>query len=210
MTAACIVQARMGSRRFPGKVMADLCGKPVIWHVLSRCKEIRGIDLVVLATASDDPANDALVTQARMLGCPAFGWEPEDDVLARYFHAAREVKADIIMRVTADCPLIEPEICADVLRLLIKGQFDYASNCFPHRTFATGLDCEAFTMEALEAAAFCATDSYDREHVTPWMQRNPGFHRGLVEAPDAREKVLNLCIDYPEDLARVREHLKCA
>lgn len=167
MTTAVIVQARMNSTRLPGKAMLSLGGEPAIRHVLGRCGEIPGVDVVVCAVP-DDPRSEPIVRAAEGLALVYKG--PEDDVLLRYVGAAMSVGADRIVRVTGDCPLIDPEVCGRVLALL-AGEVDYASNLTP-RGYPKGLDCEAFTVEALRKAHKEATEAYDREHVTPYIQRN--------------------------------------
>lgn len=200
VTAAVIVQARRGSGRFPDKVLADLCGRPVLWHVLTRAKQVAGIDVVVCAMPDEDRSK-ALEAIANDCGIITYRG-PEDDVLARYVGAARAVDADLIVRVTADCPLIDPEVCAQVLATAKATKADYASNVVP-RTFEKGLDCEAFTREALEFTHRFTAAPYDREHVCPFMQRHPDFRRVNVESGDPRRAETNWCIDHPEDLERV-------
>jgi spore coat polysaccharide biosynthesis protein SpsF len=207
MTTAVIVQARMGSTRYPAKMVANLCGLPVLWHVLTRCLKI-GADVVALATPDEDRSM-FLERIAWPLGVRCYRG-PEHDVLARYLGAARHFNVDVIMRVTGDCPLIDPEVCANVLDLVVREKVDYAANCFPTRTFEKGLDCEAFTRAALEMTAHRAQDAYDREHVTPWMQRNTSFMRGAITSGDPARADTNWCVDYPHDLTRLREVLQCA
>jgi spore coat polysaccharide biosynthesis protein SpsF len=199
--AAVIVQARMGSKRFPGKVMADLLGKPVLYHVLFRCLEIESADVVVLAVP-DEPESDPLHDVADLLGVQVVRGS-ETDVLGRYLKAARWVGACQIMRVTADCPLIDPHVCSAVLDIVKRGQCDYASNVMP-RTFEKGLDCEAFTRWALEVSARDCADEYVREHVTPYMQTFDIFKRLNIESGDPSRATANLCIDYEHDLDHVR------
>lgn len=201
MTAAVIVQARCNSTRFPRKVLADLHGHPVLWHVLFRCKQIDGADRVVLAVP-DEADSDQLEVIAESLAVPVVRGS-ETDVLSRYLKAARRFKADVIMRITADCPLIEPHICAAVLDVVKRGGVDYASNVLP-RTYERGLDCEAFTRWALEVTARDATDPYDREHVTAYIQRAPIFKRINIESGEPERAARNLCIDYERDLEHVR------
>lgn len=159
----CIVQARMGSARLPGKVLLPLNGHTVIGEVMTRCKRITGIDEVVCAVPRGDTN---LIAEASKYAAVYEG--SEHDVLARYVGAALEHDADIVMRITGDCPLISPPLCGAVLKALEDA--DYCSNVLP-RTFPRGYDCEAFTVSLLlEAAANAAGD--DREHVTPWMQQH--------------------------------------
>lgn len=201
MTSAVIVQARCNSTRFPRKVLENLCGKPVLWHVLTRCQEIEGKDIVVLAVP-DEPDSDALEDIAAPLGIPVIRGS-ESDVLSRYLKAARAVNAEFIMRITSDCPLIEPHVCSVVLDNVKRGDVDYASNVLP-RTYEQGLDCEAFTRWALEMTTRDATDPYDREHVTPFMQRHPIFNRINIESGEPERASRRLVIDWPDDLERVR------
>ncbi|MET1027226.1 MAG: UDP-2,4-diacetamido-2,4,6-trideoxy-beta-L-altropyranose hydrolase [Dongiaceae bacterium] len=193
---AIIIQARHGSTRLPGKVLRKLAGKMVLEHVLTRCGSIAGIDRVVCAT-TDKPVDDVIAAEAQRLGVDVFRGD-ESDVLSRYLGAARQVDADIIMRVTSDCPLIDPEICADVLRLRQERDADYAANNMP-RLFPHGLDCEAFTRAALEEAAAQATAPYDREHVTPWLRRHPKFRRANLTGPGWPANTYRWTLDYPED-----------
>lgn len=169
----CIIQARMGSKRLPGKVLLPLNGHTVIREVITRCQKIPGIDEVCVATPDHKIADtiDGLCSVV-------FG--PEDDVLKRYVIAAEMMKASVIMRITADCPLLSPSLCGAVLYAL--GGHDYASNLEP-RTFPQGFDCEAFTIRTLRWADEFCKHSQDREHVTPWMRGAPGIKRINVANP---------------------------
>lgn len=167
MTVACIIQARLRSTRLPAKVLLPLpTGRTVLEEVIYRCKQIKGVDAVVVAIP-DTPENDIIASVACRT---AVVRGPEHDVLARYAKAASEVNADVIMRITSDCPLVDPEVSGQVLRLV--GGVGYASNCWPAREHPHGLDCEVFTRDLLSMANNEATDAYDREHVTPFIQRN--------------------------------------
>lgn len=175
---ACIVQARLGSTRLPAKVLLPLpTGRTVIEEVLFRCKQIKGVDVVALATPMvQAQRNDILAVFAHKVGdvrtfeVPV----PENDVLARYAKVASILDADVIMRITADCPLIDPEVCGRVLAMVNRFDGDrwvFAANNEP-RTFPLGFDCEVFTRALLGAANKEAHDREDREHVGPWMRRN--------------------------------------
>lgn len=150
-----IIQARMTSKRFPGKVLHLLDGKPVIQHVIERCKGIRApvkvkkpIKLIV--AVPDAPESEPLLQLVTDKLGVANACGPEDNVLERYFGAAKFFNLDIIMRITADCPLINPKICSEVLQLLMWRRLDYTSNCHEDRTFPKGFDCEVFTYDTLE------------------------------------------------------------
>jgi spore coat polysaccharide biosynthesis protein SpsF (cytidylyltransferase family) len=202
---ACIIQARMTSKRFPGKTMAILDGKPVLAHVVDRAIAIPGVDKVVVAFPEDE-ASLPILNLCREKRVIAFAGD-EDDVLLRYYEAAKHVDANIIMRITADCPLIFPPLCGDVLEMLKRENLDYAANMYPDRSFPRGYDCEVFTFDCLEAANMYATTSDDREHVTPWMQRTTDLHRGnVINKEDDSE--LNYCVDFPEDIGRIEAMIK--
>lgn len=194
---AIIVQARLGSTRLPGKILQRLGDHTVLEHCVTRLRKVAGADLVVIAT-TDKASDDSVAAAAASYGATVFRGD-EQDVLARYLGAARAVDADIIMRVTSDCPLIDPDICDAVLKLRAQRDADYAANNMP-RLFPHGLDCEAFTRRALERAANEATDSYDREHVTPWLRRMPGLRRANVTGPGWPATQQRWTLDFPEDL----------
>ena len=198
---ACIVQARVGSTRLPGKVLETLGDAPVLEHVLRRCQAIEGVDEVVCATV-DGHDGDAVAALADQLDVAVYRG-PECDVLARYHGAAHAVGADVVMRVTSDCPLIDPEICAAVLKLRLEAGADYAANNMPP-SWPHGLDCEAFTRDALEEAAATATAAEDHEHVTPWIRRNRAYHRVNLSGPGGEIVAQRWTLDYPEDLAFLR------
>jgi glutamate-1-semialdehyde 2,1-aminomutase/spore coat polysaccharide biosynthesis protein SpsF len=201
LTTAVIVQARMGSSRLPGKVMEPIEGRTVLAHVLTRCAAILGSDAVVCAVP-DEASSAPLEAVARECGAQVFRGS-ETDVLARYLGAARAAKADIVMRVTSDCPLIDPEVCGDVLALREREGADYAANNTP-RSYPHGLDCEAFTTAALAEADATTREAYDREHVTPWLRRAPHLKRANLHSGDASLETQRWTLDYPEDLAFFR------
>lgn len=177
MKIVAIVQARMGSTRLPNKVMKPIGGTPMIELLLARLSRARTINQVVLAT-SDDPRNLPLVEQVKGLGLTVVCGS-ENDVLQRYLEAAAQVEADIIVRVTGDCPLIDPALVdAAVLKFQTLG-VDYLSNTSP-ATYPDGLDIEVFTRSALEQAGREATDSFDHEHVTPYLRKSKQFKTGSM------------------------------
>jgi UDP-2,4-diacetamido-2,4,6-trideoxy-beta-L-altropyranose hydrolase len=194
---AIIVQARLGSSRLPGKILQRIGGRTVLAHDIARLKSVRGADLVVIAT-TDKESDTPVAEAAAAAGAIVFRGD-ETDVLARYLGAARMVNADVIMRVTSDCPLIDAAICDAVLALRTETGADYAANNMP-RLFPHGLDCEAFTRAALERAAIEAIDPYDREHVTPWLRRMPGLKRANLTGPGWPANQQRWTLDFPEDL----------
>ncbi len=197
MKTAVIVQARVGSSRFPRKVVQDLAGKPVLAHVLERCLRVPGADVVVCAVPKET-ASSELEAIARDCSASTFRG-PEHDVLGRYLGAARSVGADVIMRITSDCPLIDPIICGELLTLRAAKRADYASNVHP-RSFPQGLDCEVFTARVLEECAATAQGPLDREHVTPWMSRARNLRRANLHSGRTNLATMRWTLDYAEDL----------
>lgn len=198
MTTAVIVQARLGSSRLPGKVLLPLGNGTVLSEVLRRCSAIPGIDLVVCAVPEgvrDDPVAD----EARRHGA-VIARGHETDVLDRYIEAAKSVNADVIMRVTSDCPLIDPELCGSVLKLCLAEHVDYACNNLPP-SYPHGLDCEVFTRSALEMAWLNGKESEDREHVTPWLRRAPEIRRANLNSIGGQDVHMRWTLDFQEDYA---------
>lgn len=164
MKTLAIVQARMSSTRLPGKVLMPIGKHAALYHVLHRTRD-SGYPVVLAIPWKDRE----LELFGEIVGVPVVKG-PLDDVLGRYTMAAEEHGADVIIRITADCPLVDPEIVQDVACLVEEGA-DYASNVWPDRTWPQGLDVEAFTMETLRIANREATDDYSREHVTPHIRK---------------------------------------
>lgn len=203
-----IIQARMSSKRFPGKSMAILHEKPVLQWVLERALKIRSgksSTIKVVLAAPDTEESETMLSLAQSLKVDNFCGS-ELDVLDRYYRTAKFFHFDAVLRLTADCPFIDPIVCSEVLQLLLWRKLDYTSNVFPKRTYPIGLDCEAFTFEALEAAHVMTKLPYDREHVTPWLQRTAELKRANVtQKIDVSGK--NWCIDYPEDIQRLEQEI---
>jgi spore coat polysaccharide biosynthesis protein SpsF len=197
-----IVQARMGSTRLPGKVLMDLEGRPMLERQLKRLALARTPDVIAVATTTD-PHDQPIVDLAVRLGVP-FTRGSEDDVLDRYVQAAAEHAAEVVVRVTADCPLIDPPVldkCVDAL--LADPTLDYASNTVT-RTYPRGLDVEVLTRAVLEVAGREATRSADREHVTRFIWRQPDrFRLGFIVDTEDRSH-LRWTVDTPEDLELIR------
>lgn len=191
-----IVQARMTSTRLPGKVLLDLAGHTVLEHVLGRCSAIPGVDEVCCAIP-EGAIHDRLLPVIERTGATIFRGS-ENDVLDRYYRAAHALEADVVMRVTSDCPLIDPRVCGEVLRLVTAQNFDYACNNMPSG-WPHGLDCEAFRFEALELAARNARQAGEREHVTPWLRNTAAMRKANLPGPGGVAANQRWTLDFPED-----------
>jgi len=195
-----VIQARTGSTRLPGKVLLPLGGTTVLEHVLARVGRAP-VDAAVVATttlADDDP----IVAMAAAHDWPVVRGS-EVDLLERYLDAAREHDADIVVRITSDCPLVDPEVIGDVIATRERERADYASNSLEPRTFPRGLDVEVVTREALERAGREDQDPASREHATPYIYRHPEAFRlaGLWLPTDLSHHRWTL--DTPEDYALI-------
>ena len=198
MTAVAIIQVRMGSTRLAGKVMADLGGRPVLDWSVRAAEAVPGIDRVVVAT-SVQSGDDTIA-----VWCDDNGFAchrgPEDDVLARYQIAAEAEAADTVMRLTSDCPLLDPQVCGQVLMVFERTGADYAGNVDP-RSWPDGLDCEVFTAAALAAAAAEARGPAEREHVTPFIRnQRDRFDVRNVACPVPGLADERWTLDTPQDL----------
>lgn len=174
MKTVAIVQARMGSTRLPGKILKDLLGKTVLQHVIERVLMVNSIDEIIIATTVLDQ-DIVVVHEATKCGVKYFRGS-EEDVLSRYYLAAKESEADVIVRITSDCPLIDPIITDQVVKYFLeKQEYELVTNAgidVTKRTFPRGLDTEVFSFQALEEAFKAATLPYQREHVTPYIYEN--------------------------------------
>lgn len=209
MVIEAFIQARMGSTRLPGKVLMEVEGRPLLDYLVERVAQAKEIAKIVILTTSknsDDPI--AHFCQEKKL--PYFRGS-EEDVLERYYQAAVLRKPEGIVRITADCPLIDPEVIDQVVQVFRKGSppFDYVSNGL-ERTFPRGLDVEVFTYQALEKAYLEAKLPEEREHVTPYFYRHPElFHIGKVSLSPSQAQH-RWTVDTPEDFDLIRliiEHL---
>jgi spore coat polysaccharide biosynthesis protein SpsF len=204
-----IIQARMSSTRLPGKVLQDLGGRPVLDRMIERVKRAKKVTETVVATTTD-PLDMPIVELCQRLRTPVFrGSLP--DVLDRYYQCAMSYRADYVVRLTGDCPLIDPELIDQVVKTLLDNPVDFTCNRLPPpfaRTFPIGLDVEACTFEALENAWKNATAKHDREHVMPYLYEVPGRFRIIQLQNDVDYGSLRWTLDTPEDLELLREVIK--
>jgi spore coat polysaccharide biosynthesis protein SpsF len=201
MKIVAIVQARMGSTRLPGKVLMDLGGAAVLDRVLNRLGRSKLISEWLVATTTA-PADDVIVKH-----CEGAKWRvfrgSEEDVLDRYYQAATNMRADVVVRITSDCPLIDPEVTDATIRVFLDRKADYASNV-EVRTYPRGLDTEVMTMLALARAWRNSTKPYQREHVTPYIYENPGEFKLQGIENDTNFNRHRWTLDTPEDLQLLR------
>ncbi|CAM5523240.1 Glutamate-1-semialdehyde 2,1-aminomutase OS=Eoetvoesiella caeni OX=645616 GN=DFR37_10299 PE=4 SV=1 [Eoetvoesiella caeni] len=191
----------MSSTRFPGKVIKPIAAIPAIVYMVFRVRSAKLVDNVVVVT-SVDPSDDPLVELLSSYNIATYRGDLRD-VLKRYFDAAKSLDATQVVRLTGDCPLIDPKVIDAVIQARERGQTDYSSNVDPP-SFPDGMDCECFSFEALELANNKALLDGEREHVTLWMRSDrSGLSRSNYALPlDASH--LRLTIDYPDDLEAVR------
>ena len=201
MNIVAIVQARMGSTRLPNKVMKLIGGKPLIEIILTRLSQSKKIGQIVLAT-SKDSANEPLVEHVSSLGYFCYRGS-ESDVLDRYYQAAILSKAQIIIRITGDCPLVDVELIDEAIEKFISANVDYASNTSPP-TFPDGLDIEVMKVGALELAHRSARDVFEREHVTPYIKNSDSFSKINIENPEDLS-IFRWTVDEPEDLQVIED-----
>lgn len=204
MKTVAIIQARLGSTRLPRKVLCDIAGQTMIERVVERVSHSRTIDEWVIATTLEPPDQELVEY------CQRRDWNwfagSEQDVLQRYLDAAEEHSADRIVRITSDCPLIDPGLIDQVVgRLNANPQIDYACNFHPERRYPRGLDCEVLTRKTLERVNRLATESKFREHVTLYIYRH--FDQFSIDSVRCVDDCSHLrwTVDTEQDLQLVRE-----
>lgn len=191
-----IVQARMGSTRLPGKVLKPLCGEPMLWRIVERLRPVSLIDEIVIATTTE-PQDEPIIRFARERGVACFAGHPTD-VLDRYYHAACRFGAGTVLRITADCPFIEPRLIAKAIEIFRTSQVVDGCRVWPEyvyvnsvSSFPDGLDTEVFSFDALSEAWQLATDPVEREHATTYITRRP-------------ERFVIVGLDYERDVSHLR------
>ena len=208
-----IIQARMGSSRLPGKVMKKICGIPMLGWVAERAKMAKLLDKVVIATTiseEDNPiANYCLKQDYAIFRGSVF------DVLDRYYQAALNYRADVIVRITADCPLIDPSLIDEVVHKFLKAEVDFAANRLPppfKRTYPIGLDVEVASFIALKRTWLEAQEPHEREHVMPYLYEKSGRFKVITVDYDLDYGHYRWTVDTAKDLEFIRQvtaHLNC-
>jgi spore coat polysaccharide biosynthesis protein SpsF len=205
MRTVAIIQARMSSSRLPGKVLLDLAGQPMLVRVVERVRRARFVDAVAVATTTD-PADDPIETLCRERGYLVYRGSMFD-VLDRFYGAARQFGADVIVRVTADCPIIDPDVVDHTVAAFWANQADFAANRLPppwKRTWPIGLDTEVCSFAALERAWKEARLPYEREHVMPYFYDVEGRFKIVVTDHDPDYGSQRWTVDTQEDLDLLR------
>ena len=199
MKKLIIVQARMTSTRLPGKVMEIVCDKPLLEHLINRLKTIRSADQIVIATTVNETDNQ-IVSLCKKLDTLYYRGS-EEDVLGRYYEAAVEYGGEVIIRITSDCPVIDPEVVDYLISFFTNniGKYDYVSNTL-ERSYPRGMDAEIVSFKALKEAHFNAYDPFDREHVTPFIKKRPQQFRLYNILYKADMSRFRLTIDTSEDM----------
>lgn len=198
MKVVCIIQARVGSTRLPGKVLKNICNKTILEHDIDRLKRVKNINKIVIATTTLEKDN-VLVEELERLDVTYYRGS-EENVLSRYYYAAKENNADIVVRVTSDCPLIDSEVTEKIIQYYLDNtvKYDYVSNTID-RTYPRGLDTEVFSFKALEKAFNEAISERDREHVTPYIWSNSKLFKLAQYKNEVDYSELRWTLDTVED-----------
>jgi spore coat polysaccharide biosynthesis protein SpsF len=216
-----IIQGRMSSSRLPGKILADIAGQPMLQRVFMRTSRAATVTETIFATTTD-PSDDSVAEYCDFSGIP-FRRGSLYDVLDRYYQTAKSAKADYVVRITADCPVIDPSLIDDVVNTLLEGEYDFVCNRLPppwHRTYPIGLDVEACTFKALEKAWKESKEPQHREHAMPYFYEGvklSAISRQISEGVSPRGFRIALLnhtadfgdyrwtVDTPEDLEFIRQ-----
>lgn len=198
----CIVQARMGSSRLPGKVLIEIDGKnPILYYVITQLQQCKLLNKIVIASTTLEE-DEKIVNYVEGIGLPCFRGSP-NDVLDRYYQCAKKFNFSNIVRITSDCPLIDPNLVEQVIQKFFSEPCDYATNSLP-KTFPQGTEAEIFSFEALEEAWKNAKKPSEREHVTPFIKNNKKFKKLNVRNSQDLSN-FRWTVDRIEDLKLVRK-----
>ena len=205
MRVVAVIQARMGSSRVSGKVLREILGKPMLWHLVSRVQEVEYIDDVVIAT-TDSRNDDSLEAFAHNFRLGIYRGS-ENDIVDRILNAGKKYSADAIVRIWGDCPLIDPALIDKVLAEFTEGNYDYANNTNP-RTYPAGMDFEVYTLVSLEKIWNETNDSYYRQYPFEYVYDYQDSFRALYDKSDVDLSDIHLTVDYPKDFELVTEIYK--
>ncbi len=200
-----IIQARTGSSRLPKKVLSKIQSKSMVWHVINRTKQVKNAKQIILATSTDS-SDKVLVNIAKKEKILVFTGS-ENDVLDRYYNTSIKYNADPIIRITADCPLIDPKLISDMLNFFIEKKYDFISNTL-NPTFPDGLDISIFSFKALEHAWKKANLQSEREHVVPYIIKHKNYFKIFSYENSQNLSDLRWTVDEKNDLLFVRKIYK--
>jgi spore coat polysaccharide biosynthesis protein SpsF (cytidylyltransferase family) len=197
-----IIQARTDSNRLPNKVLLKIEGKPLIWHVFNRVRKIKKVDRLILATTNRSK-DKRLINFAQKNKIDYFGGSSKN-VLDRFYQCAKSYNLDIIIRITADCPLIDPGLIEEMLNFFKKKKFDYVSNTI-EPTYPDGLDVEVFSFKSLKKTWLNAKKNSEKEHVTSFIKNNPKQFKIFNYKNNIDLSNFRWTVDQKEDLVFVRK-----
>lgn len=202
-----IVQARMGSTRLPGKILKEVLNRPILSYLIERLQRCKNADALLVATTTN-PFDDQIVDCCKK-NKVAFMRGSEEDVLARYYDAALSTEADVVVRVTSDCPLIDPTVIDSAIENFLSRypEQDYLSNTL-ERTYPRGMDVEVFSFNALKEAFIHAQDPEQREHVTPFIYLRPDRFKLRQIKWEEDESIYRWTVDTEEDFQLIRQLLE--
>ena len=200
--ATIIIQARTNSKRLPRKVLSIIQKKPLLWHVINRTKQVKGINQIIIATTKN--VNDKILIQIAKKNSIKYFAGKTSDVLDRYFNCAKKYNADPIIRITSDCPLLDFKLVSQMLKFYNTHDYEYVSNTFPP-TYPDGLDVEIFSFKILEYAQNNAKLKSEREHVTPFIRKNRKKIKIFNYENNVDYSFYRLTVDQKEDLKLIRK-----
>ena len=198
------IEARMTSNRLPGKVLLPALGMPMLTHLITRLKSVESIDDIVIATTVND-ADQPIVNFAKENGIHCFRGS-EEDVMSRVIAAAESLDADVVVEITGDCPIIDPDIVEQTIQIYIHNNVDYVSNGHI-RSYPDGMDTQVFSLETLNKSASMTNEKLDHEHVTLHIRNNPEIfsHLYLIAPPSLYWPELGLTLDEEADYRILKE-----
>ena len=202
---SCIVQARVNSKRLPGKILMPVFGKSLLQHLLERLKKLKTIDDLIVATTKHK-LDDQTAKIAKLINVKIYRGD-EHNVLKRYYDCAKINKSSVIIRVTADCPLIDIKYINELLKIFLKNDYDYLSN-LDLNYLPDGFHCEIFNFRSLEKAQKLAKSKFDREHVTSFLWSNPkifSIYHYWGKKLKNHSKKIRLTLDYYEDYVLIKK-----
>lgn len=200
MKVVAIIQARMSSTRLPGKVLKEVNNETLLEHMLKRVKKSTKIDEIIVATTILE-SDDRIIDLCSKIGMKAYRGS-EENVLSRYYETAKANHAEVIVRLTSDCPVIDPVVIDHCIELYQKNKCDYLSNSL-ERSYPRGMDVEVFSFKALETAYFNAKEMFELEHVTPYIYLNPKLFKLNKVKYSSDNSQYRLTVDTKEDLELV-------